>query len=114
MIWQFLPIFLADLLFAAHIMRFHGLVPALLVVAFMGTLMLRKAWVPRLWQGALLLTIVEWLRVTMEFVRYRMAWNLPYTRLLIIMGVVIAYFVFIVFYFERQKIQNYFKKTSDQ
>ncbi|APF18953.1 hypothetical protein Calab_3307 [Caldithrix abyssi DSM 13497] len=113
MFLRFLPMIFADLLFAAHVMRFQGLYPALAVVLLLGTLFIRRAWVPGLWQVLLLLAIGEWLRVTAMFIRFRLAMDLPYIRLLIIMGLVILFFVFVIFWWQNDKIQAYFKNKSE-
>ncbi len=111
---RLLPIILADLLFAAHIMRFHGFVPALFVVLFGLTLFIRRPIIPKIWQILLLLAVGEWIRVAMLFVRYRMAMEMPYVRLLIIMGMVILFFIFVIFWWQNKKIVNFYHQNDEK
>ncbi len=110
MVFRFLPFIIADLLFAAHVLRFSGLVPALAIVLLLATLFIRKPWIPRMWQVLLMLAVVEWLRVTAMFVRYRVAMEMPYVRLMIIMGMVVLFFVFTIFWWQNKKIQAFYNR----
>jgi hypothetical protein len=108
MILRLLPIVLADLLFAAHVLRFHGLWPAVIVFLINFTLLIRKPWIPIMWQLLTGLAIIEWMRITIYFVNFRMAMDMPYVRLLIIMGLVILYNVFIIFRLRSYRIQKWY------
>ncbi len=110
MFWRLAPMVFADLLFAAHVLRFYGFLPAILILAFGLTLLIKKSWLPGIWQILLLFAIGEWIRVTIEFVRYRLAMGMPYFRLIIIMGAIILFFIFVIFWWQNKKIQLYYKK----
>ncbi|HHE54615.1 MAG TPA: hypothetical protein ENL21_02455 [Caldithrix abyssi] len=118
MFFRLLLMILADVLFAAHILRFNGIVPALLIILFAFTLLIRRPVIPKIWQILLLLSIGEWIRVTSMFVRYRLVMDMPYVRLLIIMALVILFFVFVIFWWNNQKIQEFYhlipEKGGDQ
>ena len=49
-------------------------------------LLLRRAWVPRLFQVVLLLGAAEWLRTLYLFAAERVAFGQPWTRLALILG----------------------------
>ena len=108
MILRLIPVIFADFLFAAHVMRFHGLWPAIVVLLLNFTLMIRKPWIPIMWQLLTGLAIIEWIRITIYFVNFRMALGLPYFRLLLVMGLVILYNVFIIFRLRSYKIQKWY------
>ena len=72
-ILRLLPIIFAQLLFAAHIMRSHGLIWALLVLSLLSTLFIRRDWLIRLWQVIVTLATVEWIRITIVIVQLRLA-----------------------------------------
>lgn len=108
MILRLLPIIIADFLFAAHVLRFHGLALALIVLLINFTLFIRKPWIPIMWQLLTGLAIIEWIRITIYFVNFRMAMDMPYARLLLIMGLVILYNVFIIFRLRSYKIQKWY------
>ncbi len=108
MILRLLPVIIADFLFAAHVMRFYGLWPALIVLLLNFTLFIRKPWIPIMWQLLTGLAVIEWIHITIYFVNFRMAWDMPYFRLLLIMGLVILYNVFIIFRLRSYKIQKWY------
>jgi len=112
MILRLLPVIFADLIFAAHVLRFHGPAPALIVLLINFTLYIRKPWIPIMWQLLTGLAIIEWIRVTIYFVNFRMAMDMPYVRLLFIMGLVILYNVFVIFRLRSHKIQKWYLGES--
>jgi len=75
-------------LLAAHFYR-DGLWPlAIVFAALIALLALRRAWVPRVLQIALVLGCVEWAWTTYFLVQVRMALGRPWGRLLLILCVV--------------------------
>ena len=77
---------LALLLLGAHFFR-AGLVPlAAACAAMLVLLLVRAPWSARVLQGALALGTLEWLRTAWVFAAARAAADLPYTRLLVILG----------------------------
>ncbi len=108
MVLRLLPFVFADLLFAAHVLRFHGLWPAVVVILVNFTLFIRKPWIPLMWQLLTALAVIEWIRITIYFVNFRMAMDMPYIRLLFIMGLVILYNVFIIFRLRSARIQKWY------
>lgn len=85
---RLIPVILSAILLAAHFSR-AGL-PALSLVALGLPLLLlvRRPWAARAIQLALVLGGLEWLRAAWGYVRQRMALGEPWTRLLVILGVV--------------------------
>ena len=85
---KLLPVILSFLLLAAHFYR-AGVVPlSALCIALPLLLLLRQAWVPRLFQFLLVLGALEWLRALYGFVAMRIAFGEPWTRLALILGAV--------------------------
>jgi hypothetical protein len=83
-----LPVILSFLLLGAHFYRAGQLELTLLCVALPFLLLLRKHWIPLLFQVLLVLGALEWLRSLYHFAAMRIAWNEPWTRLAIILGAV--------------------------
>jgi hypothetical protein len=82
---KLLPVILSFLLLAAHFYR-AGVVPlSALCIALPLLLLLRQAWVPRLFQFLLVLGALEWLRALYGFVAMRIAFGEPWTRLALIL-----------------------------
>ena len=86
----YVPIVLSLLVLGAHFLRYDSMAGVIAAVALLGLLFLRQTWVPRVLQVALLLAAFEWAHTLYQLVQVRAAQGLPATRLVIILGVVIA------------------------
>lgn len=85
---RLLPVVISLILLAAHFYRAGQYVLVLVSLVFVFLLLIRKTWVPRLTQLALLLGAFEWLRTLYFIVQTRVEFGLPWNRLAIILGVV--------------------------
>lgn len=84
------PVVLSLVILGAHFMRYGntiGVIGALLLIAL---LIIHRPWVARLMQVVLVLGALEWLRTLYELVQIRVAYGQPFTRMVIILGVVAA------------------------
>ncbi len=108
---RLLPVIFSGLIFAAHVLRFYGAVPALLAVLFIFLLAVPKQWILRLWQVYLFAAALVWIKATVDFIRYRMAMGFPWSRLAMIMGLVIALTVFSIFWLENKNVRQYFNRS---
>ncbi len=79
---------IALLVLAAHFWRAQWWPLAAACVALVGLLVLRRPWVARLVQTALMLGTIEWLRTLAALAAARMALGQPYTRMSLILGAV--------------------------
>lgn len=86
----FVPIVLSLVILGAHFLRYDNKVGVIAVLVLIGLLFLRKTWVARVVQVALLLGTLEWAHTLYLLVQVRAAQGLPYTRLVIILGTVMA------------------------
>ena len=79
---------LAALLLAAHFYR-AGLWPlAIVSIAALALLFVRRPWAARALQAGLLIGAVEWLRTLAVFAAQRMSLGQPWLRLAVILGTV--------------------------
>lgn len=86
----FIPVVLSLLLLAAHFLRYGhdlGVVAPLILI---GLLFVRKAWVARVIQVALVLGAIEWARTLYELVQVRVALGAPVARMAVILAIVMA------------------------
>lgn len=91
---RLLPVILSCLLLGAHFYR-AGQVPLVaLCLAAPLLLLLRKPWVPRLFQALLVLGALEWLRSLYVFAAMRIAFEQPWLRLAVILGAVALFTAF--------------------
>jgi len=110
---RLLPLIFAALLFAAHVMRFNGFYPALLIPALLLTLFIRHYPVIYLWQFLLGLASIEWLRTTIELIRMRITLEAPFGRLLLIMSLVIFYNIFVIIYLRHKAFKAFYLMKND-
>ena len=86
----YLPVVLSLVILGAHFMRYGnsiGVIGALLLIAL---LIVRRPWVARLMQVVLIFGALEWVRTLYELAQVRAALGQPFTRMMIILGVVAA------------------------
>lgn len=88
---RLLPVVVSFLLLAAHFYRAGQLVLTLACLGLPLLLLLRRSWVPWLFQVGLLLGALEWLRTLYLFANMRIAFGEPWTRLALILGAVAAF-----------------------
>jgi hypothetical protein len=112
LIIRLLPLIFVQLLFAAHIMRSFGMIWALVVLILLFTLFIRRDWIIRLWQIIIAFEVVEWIRTTIVIVQLRLAVEMPYIRLLIIMGAVILFNLFVIYWLRRPIIINFYNQKD--
>jgi len=105
---RLLPPMLAGLIFAAHVLRFYGLLPAVLALVFIFLLFVPQKWVLRLWQVYMFIATLVWIKATVDFVSFRLSMELPWIRLAVIMGLIIALTIFSIFWLENKKVKQYF------
>lgn len=109
---RLLPVILADLLFAAHVMRSFGLIPALIVAVLLVSLAVRKPWLPALWQALLVVYSGFWLHTTVKLARFRIMMDMPWVRLIIIMGAVILFTLFAAYWIKSKKVRGFYSKAE--
>jgi hypothetical protein len=88
---RLIPVILSSILLAAHFSRAGSSVLSLAAIALPFLLLVRKPWAARTVQLALVLGGLEWLRAAWGYVQQRMALGEPWTRLLVILGVVVLF-----------------------
>ncbi len=85
---RLLPVMLSMLVLAAHFYR-AGLIPlVILTIILLVLLSLKKTWVARLLQIALILGAFEWIRTGVVLIDTRTTLDQPWLRLAIILGAV--------------------------
>jgi len=87
---RLLPVILSVLLLAAHLSRNNLDLAALLTPAILLLLLVRRPWVPRIFQVLLVLAAAEWLRTLIVLALRRQAAGAPWVRLVAILAVVAA------------------------
>ena len=91
---RLLPVILSILLLAAHFFRAGENIYVYVLVALLPLLALKKFWVPWVIQVALILGAIEWLLTLMFVAQMRIEFDMPWTRMAIIMGAVAMFTAF--------------------
>ena len=91
---RLLPVILSILLLAAHFFRAGENIYVYVLLALLPLLVLKKFWVPWVIQVALILGAIEWLRTLMFVAQMRIEFDMPWTRMAIIMGAVAIFTAF--------------------
>jgi hypothetical protein len=90
-ILRLLPVFISFLLLAAHFMRAGQTVVVVVLLLLLLLLLLKKFWVPWVMQMTLLLGALEWVRTIVFVAQERMEQDMPWTRMAVILGVVVLF-----------------------
>ena len=86
-----IPVVLSFVVLGAHFLRGGNLLVVAICLAFPLLLLVRKCWIARIIQIALVLGAVEWLFTTMAIVQERQESGRPWMRAGIIFGVVMLW-----------------------
>jgi len=84
----YIPIVLSLVALGAHFLRYGNDLGVTAAVVLIGLLFLRRAWVARLVQVALVLGTIEWLWTMYTLVQMRAVQGAPATRMVLILGAV--------------------------
>jgi hypothetical protein len=94
-------------------MRFGNEVGVIGCIVLLGLLFLRKPWVARLMQVALIAGAFEWAYSLYYIVQARLAQGIPFTRLAIILGSVIAVTLLSALLFESKTMKQIYGRHRD-
>jgi hypothetical protein len=103
-----IPMLFSVLMLAAHFLRTGPMIFALLCLIVPLTLFVRRKWSLRLVQLFLLLGAAEWVRTLIVLVGDRQAQGEPWLRLVIILGVVMAFTAGSAFILQAKKVRNHY------
>ncbi len=105
----YVPIVLSLLVLGAHFLRDQSYVGVAVSLLLVGLLLVRRAWVARLVQVALVLGAIEWLRTIFLLAQMRAALGQPFTRMAIILGVVAAISLFSAMLFQSTRLKKVYR-----
>jgi hypothetical protein len=109
---RLIPVILSFLLLGAHFYRSGQVVVSGFCIAILFLLLLRKSWVPRVFQLLLIFGSLEWLRSLYFFAAMRIAWDQPWTRLAVILGAVALFTALSGLVFKIKKLRSYYRPES--
>jgi hypothetical protein len=86
----YVPVVLSLVILGAHFKRNKNSIGVLGSLVLIALLIVRRPWVARLMQVALILGALEWVRTLYDLAQVRAAHDQPFTRMVVILGVVVA------------------------
>jgi hypothetical protein len=111
---RLLPVIFSFLLLAAHFYRAGQLLPAGLCLALPLLLLVRRPWIPRLFQAFLALGALEWLRALYVFASMRIAYQQPWTRLALILATVALLTALSGLAFRATTLRRFYRSPADR
>lgn len=105
---RLLPVMLTFLLLATHFYRAGHLPLVAVCLAAPLLLLLRKPWVPRLFQVLLVFGSLVWLRSLYTFAAMRIAFEQPWARLAVILGAVAVFTALSGLVFRSRVLRSWF------
>lgn len=105
----YVPVVLSLAILGAHFMRYGnsiGVIGALLLIAL---LIVRRPWVARLMQVVLVLGALEWIHTLYELVQVRAAYGQPFTRMIVILGIVVVINLCSALLFQSQALKKIYR-----
>ena len=109
----FVPIVLSLLVLAAHFLRGGSLGIAVLILGLLGLLFLRRTWVARLVQVVLAMGALEWTRTLVVLAMRRSEQGEPFTRMVVILGVVAVVTLASALLFETPRLRRIYGTGGD-
>ena len=106
---RFIPIVFSFILLAAHFSRADLNILAILTIILPFLLFIKKAWVARVIQIALLFGAVEWIRVLFEYVEIRKQIEQDWIKLAVILSVVSLFMIFSALIFQNKAMKRLYK-----
>lgn len=107
----FIPIVLSLLILAAHFLRGGALWVAVAALGLLGLLVVRRAWVARLFQVVLALGALEWIRTLVVLALRRSEQGEPFLRMTLILGAVVVVTLVSALLFETQRMRRIYRRS---
>ena len=104
-----IPVFLSLWMLGAHFLRAGQLLLVLLALITSLALFIRRPWIARMVQFALIAGTIEWIRALVVLVLERQSYGMPWLRLAFIMGSVILLAISSIFVLQSESLRKRYK-----
>jgi hypothetical protein len=105
----YIPVVLSFLVLGAHFLRDANFIGVFVALVLVLLLFVRRPWAARLVQVALVIGALEWLRTMYELAQIRAMHGLPYGRMLVILGVVVAVTLCSALFFQTRALKDVYR-----
>jgi hypothetical protein len=110
----YVPIILSLLVLGAHFVRYGNSIGIAAVLVLILMLFIRQWWVARLVQVALLLGALEWSYTIWELVQLRASHDIPYVRMVVILGTVATVTLGSALLFQTRTLKKTYRLQGDK
>jgi len=107
-----LSVIVSMLLLGAHFYRAGSVVVASVIAALPLALLIRRAWIARLFQVVLVLGALEWCRTLFTIAQMRIAFDQPWWRMALILGAVALFTGLSALVFESRGLRERYRTLS--
>ncbi|HHJ51830.1 MAG TPA: hypothetical protein ENJ89_01435 [Caldithrix abyssi] len=104
------PIIFSTLLFSAHLLRFYGYWPPVLMMLLCFSLLSDKRRVLQMWQILLAIFTLFWIKITVSLVLLRLEKGMPWQRLALIMSAVVVVNLMSLLWTNRKTVKEMFNR----
>lgn len=108
----YIPVVLSLVLLGAHFLRFGHMPGVGTALALIALLFVRRRWVARLIQAALVLGALEWARTLYELAAMRAAHGQAYTRMTVILAAVAALTLLSALVFQSRSMKGIYRRGA--
>ena len=102
----YMPVVLSLVILGAHFMRYGNSIAVIGSLVLIALLIVRRPWVARLMQVVLILGALEWVHTIYELVQVRAAHGQPFTRMTVILGIVVVVTFFSALLFQSPALKK--------
>ncbi len=110
----YVPVFLSLVVLGAHFMRYGNTIGVIGAVVLVALLFVRRPWVARAVQLALVLGAFEWLHTLYQMMQVRIALGQPFTRMVIILGAVAMVTAFSSLLFQLRPLKTIYQLDRNE
>jgi hypothetical protein len=109
----YIPIVLSLVALGAHFLRYGNELGVIASIVLIGLLFVRRVWVARLSQVALVLGTIQWLWTMVTLVQIRAAQGASPTRMVLILGAVSLVAFGSALLFQTQRLKRIYRPVED-
>ena len=108
MFFRMFPVVFSTLLFSAHLLRFYGWWPPIILMLACFSLLLPWRCILKTWQLLLLIFGVIWIKITVDLVSLRLESGKPYLHLLLIMAAIVVINILSLLSTRNRKVRQFY------
>ena len=105
---RLLPVMISFVLLAAHFMRAGQTIITAVILLILLLLFVKKYWVPWVMQIVLVFGAIEWIRTLLFVAQMRIEFDMPWTRMAIILGAVALFTLLSALVFRAKALKQRF------